>query len=263
MGNLTEWRQSLVSRLKSVSAQARQEVEMDRSRLQRDWLYNSSLTAFAGALLMLLAWHLHISDQDVARRVEPYSIRWAYSIQDWVAPHLNRLDLPLSAILFVIAFTLLAASTWRKTPMWAAQLGIWISFLVPIFVWVGLFTAWLPLVGDLFTSDPNVGVVVFYVGFSFLVLISVRPIIVRRLNESSNNPVARGNVKSDETENGIRKRLRDLRTSIIAMTTFIFSLAAKSASNVKHRQRAGCTGPSGCRASTKATDRMTSKPGQQ
>lgn len=263
MNRLLNWSRRLMSRLRAASVRATQEAQMDRPELQRDWLYNNSLTAFVGALLMLLARHIHISEQGVARGVDPPSIRWAYALQDWVAPHLSALHLPLSTTLFLIAFTLLAASTWRKTPVWAAQLGVLISLLAPIFVWVGLFTAWLPLVGDLFTSDPHVGVVVFYVGFSFLVLISVRPIIVRRLNESSNNPVARGNVKSDETENGLRKRLRDLRTSIIAMTTFIFSLAAKSASNVRHRQRAGCTGPSGCRASTNATDRMTSKPGQQ
>lgn len=156
---------------------------MDRSELQRDWLYNNSLTAFVGALLMLLARHIHLSDEGVAKVVEPSPIEWAYSIPDWVAPYLSPLHLPLSTTLVVIAFVLLVASTWRMSPVWAAQLAIGISFLTPIFAWVGLFTAWLPLVGDLFTSDPNVGVVVFYVGFLFLVLISVRPLVVKRLNE--------------------------------------------------------------------------------
>ena len=215
MGSLTEWRQSLVSRLRAASARAVQEVEMDRSGLQRDWLYNNSLTAFVGALLILLARHIRISDEGVARGVEPSSIQWAYSVQDWVAPHLSPLHLPLSAILFVIAFVLLAASIWRKSPVWAAQVGIGISFLSPIFVWVGIFTAWLPLVGNLFTSDPYVGVVVFYVGLLFLVLISLRPIVVVRLNRSNSPPVTRENGTSNRTEHGLRKRLRDLRTAIM------------------------------------------------
>ena len=215
MNRFLNWSQSLMSRLRAASARAVQEAQMDRSELQRNWLYNNSLTVFVGALLMLLARHIHLSNEGVTRAVEPSSIRWAYSIQDWVAPHLSPLHLPLSAILFVIAFTLLAASTWRKTPVWAAQVGSWISFLTPIFVWVGLFTAWLPLVGNLFTSDPYAGVVVFYVGFLFLVLISVRPIIVMRLNGSNNTPVTRENGKSNGTENELRKRLRDLRTAIM------------------------------------------------
>ena len=257
MNLFLNWSQSLMSRLRAASARAVQEAQMDRSELQRDWLYNNSLTVFVGALLMLLARHIHLSNEGVTRAVEPSSIRWAYTIQDWVAPHLSPLHLPLSAILFVIAFTLLAASTWRKTPVWAAQVASWISFLTPIFVWVGLFTAWLPLVGNLFTSDPYVGVVVFYVGFLFLVLISVRPIIVMRLNGSNNTPVTRENGKSNGTENELRKRLRDLRTAImypygtrrtinpfkwrpveriivltqaIALITIIVSLVAKSAS---------------------------------
>ncbi len=191
--------QSLMSRLRAASARAVQEAQMDSSGLQRDWLYNNSLTAFVGALLILLARHIHISDSGVARGVEPSSIQWAYSVQDWVAPHLSSLHLPLSAILFVIAFALLAASIWRKSPVWAAQVGIWFSFLSPIFIWVGLFTAWLPLVGNLFTSDPYVGVVVFYIGFLFLVLISVRPFVVMRLNSSNNTPVTRENGKSNRT----------------------------------------------------------------
>ncbi len=159
---------------------------MDRSELQRDWLYSNSLTAFVGAILMLLARHIHLSDEGVARVVEPSLVEWAYSIPNWVAPYLSPLHLPLSATLFVIAFVLLVASTWRKSPVWAANIGNLISLLSPIFVWVGLFTAWLPLVGDLFTSDPNVGVVVFYVGFLFLVLISVRPLVVKRLHRPNN-----------------------------------------------------------------------------
>lgn len=214
MSRLPEWMQSVMSRLRATSAQAVQEAQLCRSGLQRDWMYNNSLTAFGGALLMLLARHIHLSDEGVARGVEPSSIRWAYSIHDWVAPHLSPVHLPLSAILFATAFTLLATSTWRQTPIWAAQLGTWISLLLaPIFVFVGLFTTWLPLVGDLFTSDPYIGVVVFYVGFLFLVLISVRPIIVMRLNRSNKTPVASGNGKSEKTERGIRKRLRDLRTA--------------------------------------------------
>ena len=192
MNRFLNWGQSLMSRLRAASARAVQEALMDRSELQRDWLYNNSLTAFVGALLMLLARHIHLSDEGVARVVEPSSIQWAYSIPDWVAPYLSPLHLPLSATLFVIAFVLLLASTWRKSPVWAAQVGIGISFLTPIFAWVGLFTAWLPLVGDLFTSDPNVGVVVFYVGFLFLVLISVRPIVVKRLSSSNDTPVTSG-----------------------------------------------------------------------
>ena len=152
---------------------------------------------------------------------------------------------------------MLTASTWRKTPVWAAQVGSRFSFLTPIFVWVGLFTAWLPLVGNLFTSDPYVGVVVFYVGFLFLVLISLRPIVVTRLDRSNNTPVIRENGESDRTENGLRKRLRDLRIAVmypygtrrsinpfkwrrverlivfaqgIALITIIVSLVAKSAS---------------------------------
>ena len=192
MNRFLNWGQSLMSRLRAASARAVQEALMDRSELQRDWLYNNSLTAFVGALLMLLARHIHLSDEGVARVVEPSSIQWAYSIPDWVAPYLSPLHLPLSATLFVIAFVLLLASTWRKSPVWAAQVGIGISFLTPIFAWVGLFTAWLPLVGDLFTSDSNVGVVVFYVGFLFLVLISVRPIVVKRLSSSNDTPVTSG-----------------------------------------------------------------------
>ena len=215
MDRLLSWSQSLMSRLRAASARAVQEAQMDRSELQRDWLYNNSITAFVGALLILLARHVHISNEGVVRGVEPSSIRWAYSIQDWVAAHLSSLHLPMSAILFVIAFALLTASIWRRSPVWAAQVGSWISFLTPIFVWVGLFTAWIPLVGDLFTSDPYVGVVVFYVGFLFLVLISLRPIIVMRLNGPGNTPVARVNGESDKTENGLRKRLRDLRTAIM------------------------------------------------
>ena len=186
MNRFLNWSQSLMSRLRTASVRAVQEVQMDRSQLQRDWLYNNSLTAFVGALLMLLARHIHLSDEGVARSVEPSSIQWAYSLQDWVAPHLSPLHLPLSAILFVIAFALLVASVWRKSPVWAVQGGIWISFLSPIFIWVGLFTAWLPLVGNLFASDPYVGVVAFYVGFLFLALISLRSIVVMRLNRSSN-----------------------------------------------------------------------------
>ncbi len=247
----------LMNRLRAVSARAVEEAQMDRSGLQRDWLYNNSHTAFVGALLILLARHIRTSDEGAARGVEPSSIQWAYSVQDWVAPHLSPLYLPLSGILCVIAFALLVASTWRKSPVWAAQVSILISFLSPIFVLVGLFTAWLPLVGNLFTSDPNVGVVVFYVGFVFVVLISVRPIVVMRLNGPNNTPVTRKNEKSNKTENGLRKRLRDLRTAImypygmrrtinpfkwrpveriivltqgIALITIIVSLVAKSAS---------------------------------
>ena len=215
MNRFLNWSQSLMSRLRAASARAVQEAQMDPSGLQRDWLYNNSLTAFVGALLILLARHIHISDEGVARGVEPSSIQWAYSIQDWVAPHLSPLHLPLSAILFVIAFALLAASTWRKSPVWVVRVGIWISFLTPIFIWVGIFTAWLPLVGNLFTSDPYVGVVVFYVGFLFLVLISLRPIVGMRLDRSNNTPVIRENGESDRTENGLRKRLRDLRIAVM------------------------------------------------
>ena len=186
MNHLLTWSQSLMSRLRAASARAVQEAQMDRSELQRDWLYSNSLTAFVGALLILLARHIRLSDEGVAQGVEPSAIGWAYALHDWVIPHLVPLYLPLSATLFVIAFALLAASLWRKSPVWAAQMGSWISVLTPIFAWVGLFTAWLPLVGDLFTSDPDVGVVVFYVGFLFLVLISLRPIAVIRLNKSSN-----------------------------------------------------------------------------
>ena len=191
MNRFLTWSQSLTSRLRAASARAVQEAQMDRSGLQRDWLYNNSLTAFVGALLILLARHIHMSDSGVARGVETYSIQWAYFVQDWVAPHLSFVHLPLSVILFVIAFVLLAASIWRKSPVWAAQVGIGISLLSPIFIWVGIFTAWLPLAGNLFTSDPYVGVVVFYVGFLFLVLISLRPIVVARLNGSGE--AGRGN----------------------------------------------------------------------
>ena len=249
--------QSLVNRLRATSSRAVQEAEMDLSALQRDWLYNNALTAFVGALLILLARHIHISDEGVVRGAEPSSIQWANFIQDWVAPHLSPLHLPLSATLFVIAFVLFAASTWRKSPVWAAQLGLWISVLTPIFIWVGIFTAWLPLVGNLFTSDPYVGVVVFYVGFLFLALISLRPLLVMRLNKSNDTPVTRDDGLSLETENGLRKRLRDLRTAFmypygtrrtfnpfnwrpveriilltqgVALITVIVSLVAKSAS---------------------------------
>ena len=214
MGRLLKWMQSLMSRLRDASAQAVQEAHMDHSGLQRDWLYNNSLTAFVGALLMLLARHIRISDEGVASGVEPSSIQWAYSIPDWIAPHVSPLILPLSAILFVIAFALLTASTWRTSPVWAALVGRWISHFSLIFVWVGLFTAWLPLVGNLFNSDPDVGVIVFYVGLLFLILISLRYIIVMRLSGSSNTAVTRGNGKSGKTENGLRRRLRDLGTAI-------------------------------------------------
>jgi len=187
--------------LRAALARAVEEAHLDPSELQRDWLYNNSLTAFLGALLILLAWHIHITDEGDAGGVEPSSVQWVGSISDWVAPYLSPLHLPLSAVLFVVAFTLLAASTWRKTPVWAAQVGVLISFLTPLFVWVGLFTAWLPIVGDLFTSDPNVGVVVFYVGFLFLVLISMRPLVVKRLNRPSNVSGTRENGKSNRAEN--------------------------------------------------------------
>ena len=188
MERFLSWSQSLMSRLRAASAKAVQEAQMDRSELQRDWLYNNSLTAFVGALLMLLARHIHLSDEGAAGAAEPSLIRWAYSIQECVTPYLSWLHLPFSAILFVIAAVLLTASMWRRTPVWTTQVGIWISFLTPVFVWVGLFTAWLPLVGDLFTSDPYVGDIVFCVGFLFLVLISVRPIVVMCLNGSKRYP---------------------------------------------------------------------------
>ncbi len=208
MNRFLAWSRSLMSRLRALSTRAVQEAQMDRPGLQRDWLFNNSLTAFVGALLILLARHIHISDPGVARGVEPSSIQWAYFVQDWVAPHMTSLHLPLSAILFVIAFALLAASVWRKSPVWAAQVGMWISFLSPIFVWVGIFTAWLPLVGDLFTSDPYVGVVVFYVGFLFLVLISLRPIVVMRLNRSGETGRANELGKSEpSSRNPARKWL--------------------------------------------------------
>lgn len=199
MNRLLDWSKSLMCRLRAVLARAVQEAQLDPSELQRDWLYNNSLTAFVGALLILLARHIHLSDEGVARVVEPSSVQWAYSISDCVAPYLSPLHLPLSAILFVAAFSLLAASIWRKTPAWAAQAGKWISLLSPIIGWVGLFTAWLPMVGDLLTSDPDVGVIVFYVGFLFLVLISVRSIVML-LNRPNNTPATGENGKSNRAD---------------------------------------------------------------
>ena len=146
---------------------------MERPELVRDWLYNNSLTAFVGALLMLLARSL--SDKDINRDAASSSIQWTYPILDSVSPHLSFLHLPLSAILFVLAFALFVASTMRISPTWAILIGKWVSLLSPIFVWVGLLTAWLPLTGDLFTTEPLLGAVTFYVGFLFLVLMSVRP----------------------------------------------------------------------------------------
>ena len=139
---------------------------MERAELVRDWLFNNSLTAFVGALLMLLARHL--SDKDIDRDAASASIQWTYPILDSVSPHLTFLHLPLSALLFMLAFALFVASTLRISPSWAILIGKRFSLLSPIFVWVGLLTAWLPLTGDLFTTEPLLGAVTFYVGFCFI-----------------------------------------------------------------------------------------------
>lgn len=228
---------------------------MERAALERDWLYNNSLTAFVGALLMLLARYL--SDSDIDRDVGASSIQWTHSVVDSISPHLNFLHLPLSAILFVLAFTLFVASTFRTSPFWALRTARWFSPLAPIFVWVGLFTAWLPLSGDLFTSEPHLGAVTFYVGFLFLVLMSVRPLIVMRLMSSDKVAEAGETDVSIKTKRRIRDRLHErwrsfmfpygkkrtvnplkwrplerviISTQGIAVITVIISLAAQSAS---------------------------------
>lgn len=178
---------------------------MERTALERDWLYNNSLTAFVGALLMLLARYLSGSDAD--RAPGPSSIQWTDPVVDLVSSHLTFLHLPLSAILFVLAFTLFAASTFRKSPSWAIRTANWFSPLSPVFVWVGLFTAWLPLSGDLFTNEPHLGAATFYVGFLFLVLMSARPLIVMRLVSSNKIPVAGEADVSKKTEWKSRKWL--------------------------------------------------------
>ena len=108
---------------------------MERAELVRDWLFNNSLTAFVGALLMLLARHL--SDKDIDRDAASASIQWTYPILDSVSPHLTFLHLPLSALLFMLAFALFVASTLRISPSWAILIGKRFSLLSPIFVWVG------------------------------------------------------------------------------------------------------------------------------
>lgn len=150
---------------------------MERAELVRDWLYNNSLTAFVGALLMLLA--RYVSNKDFGSVAASSFIQGIYPILDSVSPHLTFLHLPLGAILFVLAFALFVASMLHTSPSWAILVCKWSSLLFPIFVWVGLFTAWLPLTGDLFTSEPFLGAFTFYVGFLFLVLMSIRPFVMR------------------------------------------------------------------------------------
>ena len=178
---------------------------MERSELERDWLYSSSLTAFVGALLMLLARHLSNNESDAG--AGPTSSQWTDLIVDSVAPHLTFLHLPLSAILFLLAFTLFVASTFRESPSWAIRAAKWFSPLSPLFVWVGLFTAWLPLSGDLLTTEPHLGAITFYIGFLFLVLMSVRPILVMRLVSWNKVPVAEETEGSGKREGKIREWL--------------------------------------------------------
>ena len=150
---------------------------MDRiEALERDSLYNTSLTAFLGALLMLLA--RNVSYEDSETNFEWPVIQRISEGQDWVSPHLSSLHLPLSAILLVIAFTLLVFAMFPRYPRWALPLSEWFSLLTPMFAWVGLLISLLPLVGDLFPVEPHLGVFVLCVAFVFLVLITARAFFV-------------------------------------------------------------------------------------
>ena len=81
MNRFLNWSQSLMSRLRAASTRAVQEAQMDRSELQRDWLYNNSLTAFVGALLMLLARNIHLSNEGVTSRL--LKNYWGRSTSSW------------------------------------------------------------------------------------------------------------------------------------------------------------------------------------
>lgn len=185
---------------------------MERADLVRDWLYNNSLTAFVGSLLMLLARSL--SDEDIDRDAASSSIQWTYPILDSVSPHLTFLHLPLGAILFVLAFALFVASMLRTSPSWAILIGKRVSPLSPLFVWVGIFTAWLPLTGDLFTTEPLFGAVTFYVGFLFLVLMSIRPLIIMCVITSNKAAVTEESELSNNEWLSIRNLLRGGRRAM-------------------------------------------------
>ena len=146
---------------------------MDRLELERDWLYNNSLTAFAGALLMLLAHDM--SDQDIDKDVMSPWIQWIYPVMDWASNCLSFLHLPFSMTLIGIAFVLFAASIWRKPPSWAIRLSRWFSQFAPIIIPVGAFLGLISLVGDLSATKPLLGAITFYVGSIFLILITVKP----------------------------------------------------------------------------------------
>ncbi len=153
---------------------------MDRLELERDWLYNNSLTAFVGALLMLLA--RNIPGQDIDKDAMLPWIQWTYPITDWGSHCLSFLHLPLSVILSVIAFVLFAAALWWKPLTWAIRLSKGFSPFASIIVPTGVFLGWVPLVVELFATEPHLGTIVFYVGFVFLVLIALRPWIVTFLS---------------------------------------------------------------------------------